>query len=90
MALGAAGGLVGGAALYALYRYGRFSEILETLGTFGILILVVAVCDALQDETGLLTAVLMGMAVANLPGIARPSRDPFLDSVVQQGTSSTT
>ncbi|MFD6751596.1 sodium:proton exchanger, partial [Streptomyces anthocyanicus] len=43
---------------------------------------VAAACDAIRDDTGLIAAVVMGMALANLPGMNLPARRPFLETLV--------
>jgi hypothetical protein len=43
---------------------------------------VAALCDVLRDDTGLIAAVVMGLAVANLPGMSAPARRPFFETLV--------
>ena len=56
------------------------------LGTNAQLAAVVAVaagCDALRDDTGLIAAIFMGLAAANLRGFDIPARRPFFETLVQ-------
>ena len=40
-------------------------------------------CDARRDDTGLIAAIVMGVALANLPGIDLPEDRRFFKTVVQ-------
>jgi hypothetical protein len=44
---------------------------------------VAAACDILRDDAGLIAAVGMGLAVANLRGFDIPARRPFFETLVQ-------
>src|SRR5262245_31895129 len=81
--VGGAGGPVGTALLWLLLRKLRLGEVLGTLATVASVIAVVAACDILREDTGLLAAVLMGLALANLPGFEVAERRPFFETVVQ-------
>jgi NhaP-type Na+/H+ or K+/H+ antiporter len=76
--IGAAGGAVGAALLWLLFRVLRLGEVLGTTAQLAAVIGVAALCDVLRDDTGLIAAVVMGLAVANLPGahphVGRSSR----------------
>ncbi|MFE7773339.1 cation:proton antiporter [Streptomyces sp. NPDC057445] len=82
-AVGLAGGAVGTVLLWlALHKLGLG----ETLGTLAQLATVVAVsagCDVLRDDTGLIAAIVTGLAVANLRGLDMPARRPFFETLVQ-------
>jgi NhaP-type Na+/H+ or K+/H+ antiporter len=80
--IGAAGGAVGTALLWVLFRVLRLGEVLGTTAQLAAVIGVAALCDALRDDTGLIAAVVMGLAVANLPGIDAPARRPFFETLV--------
>jgi hypothetical protein len=43
---------------------------------------VAAVCDIIRDESGLVAAILTGLAVANMPLFARRERDTFFPTLV--------
>ncbi len=81
--VGLLGGLLGAAVLWVLLRALGAAGVLGTLAQFGTVIGVVAVCDALRDDSGLTAAIVMGMAVGNLPGFRLPERRPFFETLVQ-------
>ncbi|MER6120076.1 cation:proton antiporter [Streptomyces sp. NPDC001743] len=81
-AVGVAGGAVGAAVLWLVLSRMRLSEELATSVQIAAVIGVAAACDALRDDTGLISAVLMGMVMANLPGLDIPARRPFFDTLV--------
>ncbi|MEV0531860.1 cation:proton antiporter [Kitasatospora sp. NPDC050463] len=82
----AAVGLAGGAAGAALLRWllGRLDlgEVLGTTVQLATVVSVAAACDAFRDDTGLIAAVVMGMALANLPGLNLSARRPFFETLV--------
>ncbi|MET7615606.1 cation:proton antiporter [Streptomyces sp. NPDC005408] len=81
MGIGVAGGVVGAALLWGLFRVLRLGEVLGTTAQLAAVIGVAALCDVLRDDTGLIAAVMMGLAVANLPGIDAPARRPFFETL---------
>jgi len=83
VAVGLAGGAVGTALLWLLLRRFGLSEVLGTLGTLGTVVAVAAACDIARDDTGLIAAIVMGIALANLPGFDVPARRPFFETIVQ-------
>lgn len=80
-------GLVGGAVATALLwftlRTLRLGETLGTLAQLAIVIGVSAICDVVRDDTGLIAAVVAGLAVSNIRGFDMPARRPFLETLVQ-------
>ncbi|WP_327323394.1 cation:proton antiporter [Streptomyces sp. NBC_01210] len=80
--IGAAGGVVGAALLWGLFRVLRLGEVLGTTAQLAAVIGVAALCDVLREDTGLIAAVMMGLAIANLPGIDVPARRPFFETLV--------
>lgn len=80
--VGAVGGAVGAALLWLLFRVLRLGEVLGTTAQLAAVIGVAALCDVLRDDTGLIAAVVMGLAVANLPGMSAPARRPFFETLV--------
>ncbi|PZT73699.1 MULTISPECIES: cation:proton antiporter [unclassified Streptomyces] len=80
--LGVAAGAAGAAVLWLLLGRARLSEELATSAQLAAVIGVAAGCDALRDDTGLIAAVVMGMAMANLPGLDLPARRPFFETLV--------
>ena len=83
IAVGAAGGAVGTGLLFLLLRVLRLGEVLGTSAQLAAVIAVAAVCDVLRDDTGLIAAIVMGLAAANLPGFGIPGRRPFFETLVQ-------
>ncbi|MEU9206105.1 cation:proton antiporter [Streptomyces sp. NPDC048332] len=81
-AVGVAGGAIGAGVLWLLLRRVRLSEELATSVQLAAVIGMATACDALRDDTGLISAVVMGMAMANLPGLDLPARRPFFDTLV--------
>ncbi|MFE2237354.1 cation:proton antiporter [Streptomyces sp. NPDC059442] len=83
LAFGLAGGVVGTALLWFTLRTLRLGETLGTLAQLAIVIGVSAGCDVLRDDTGLIAAIVAGLAVANIRGFDMPSRRPFFETLVQ-------
>ncbi|MFG3531833.1 cation:proton antiporter [Streptomyces sp. NPDC047917] len=81
-AVGAMGGAIGVGVLWLLLRHVRPNEELATSAQIAAVIGIAAACDALREDTGLISAVVMGMAMVNLPGLDIPARRPFLDTLV--------
>ncbi|MFG2565548.1 cation:proton antiporter [Streptomyces sp. NPDC048567] len=81
-ALGLGAGAVGAGVLWLVLGRVRLSEELATSVQLAAVIGVTAACDALRDDTGLISAVVMGMALANLPGLELPTRRPFFETLV--------
>jgi len=46
-------------------------------------IAVAAACDVIRDDAGLIAAIFMGLALANLRGFDIPARRPFFETLVQ-------
>ena len=81
--VGLAGGVAGAGVLWLLLRYFDLSEVLGTSGTLATVVAVAAACDVVRDDTGLIAAILMGIALATLRGFDIPARRPFFETVVQ-------
>jgi NhaP-type Na+/H+ or K+/H+ antiporter len=81
--VGVVGGAVGIAALVVLLRVLRLGEVLGTTAQLAAVIAVAAACDVLRDDTGLIAAIIMGLAVANLPGFDVAARRPFFETLIQ-------
>ncbi len=81
--VGLAGGAVGIALLWLLLRRFGLSEVLGTSGTLATVVAVAAACDIARDDTGLIAAIVMGIALANLPGFDIPARRPFFETIIQ-------
>jgi NhaP-type Na+/H+ or K+/H+ antiporter len=83
LGVGVAGGVVGTALLWLLLRKLNLADVLGTLATIASVIAVAAACDILREDTGLMAAILMGLAMANLPGFEVAERRPFFETVIQ-------
>jgi len=83
VSVGLAGGLVGVALLWFLLRTLRLGEVLGTTAQLASVVAVAACCDVLRDDAGLISAIVMGLAVANLRGFDVPARRPFFETLVQ-------
>ncbi|MFE7793220.1 cation:proton antiporter [Streptomyces sp. NPDC057460] len=80
--VGMAGGIVGTALLWVLFRRLLPGEILGTTAQLAAVIAVAAFCDVVREDSGLIAAVMMGLAVANLPRFDLPARRPFFETLV--------
>ncbi len=80
--IGLLGGAVGIGLLWWLLVRMRLGEILGTTSQLAAVIGVAAVCDAIRDDTGLISAIVMGVAVATLPAFQLSIRRPFFESLV--------
>ncbi|MFB7243500.1 sodium:proton exchanger [Streptomyces populi] len=80
--VGLIGGAVGAAVLWLLLSRLHLGEVLGTTAQLAAAVGVAAACDAIRDDTGLIAAIVMGMALANLPGVSLPARRPFLETLV--------
>src|SRR5580700_521136 len=81
--VGVAGGVVGTAVLWFLLRKLRLGEVLGTTSQLASVVGVAAACDIVRDDAGLIAAVMMGLAVANMRGFDAPARRPFFETLVQ-------
>jgi NhaP-type Na+/H+ or K+/H+ antiporter len=81
--IGVAGGVVGTAVLWFLLRTLRLGEVLGTTSQLASVVAVAAACDIVRDDAGLVAAVIMGLAVANIRGFDMPARRPFFETLVQ-------
>ncbi len=81
-ATGLAGGVLGAGLLWLLFRCLRLGELLGTTVQLAAVVGVAALSDVLREDTGLISAVVMGLAVANLPRIDAPARLPFFETLV--------
>ncbi|PYC77707.1 sodium:proton exchanger [Streptomyces tateyamensis] len=82
VALGLAGGALGALLLWWLLVRLAVGEVLGTTAQLAAVIGVAAGCDVLRDDTGLIAAVVMGVAVATVPAFDLPARRPFFESLV--------
>lgn len=80
--VGAAGGAVGAVLLWLLLHRLRLGERLGTTAQLASVVAVAAGCDVLREDTGLIAAIVMGLAAANRPGLDVPARRPFFEALV--------
>jgi NhaP-type Na+/H+ or K+/H+ antiporter len=83
VAIGAAGAAVGVAVLWLCLCKLDLDDLLSTTAQLACVIGVAAVCDTIRDDAGLIAAVLMGLAVANLRAFDVPAKRPFFETLVQ-------
>ena len=83
ISVGVAGGVIGIAVLWFLLRKLRLGEVLGTTSQLATVVGVAAACDIARDDAGLIAAIIMGLAVANMRGFDIPARRPFFETLVQ-------
>jgi NhaP-type Na+/H+ or K+/H+ antiporter len=83
VAVGIAGGAAGTAVLWLALRRLDLGEVLGTTAQLACVVGVAAACDIARDDAGLIAAVLMGLALANMRGFDIPARRPFFETLVQ-------
>jgi NhaP-type Na+/H+ or K+/H+ antiporter len=81
--VGLAGGAAGTTVLWLLLRKLKLTGVLATQATLATVIVVAASCDAFRDDTGLVAAIAMGVAMANLRGVEKPEDRVFFQTTVQ-------
>ena len=81
--IGLAGAVIGVALLWFLLRKLRLGEVLGTSAQLACVVGVAAGCDIAREDAGLLAAIVMGLAVANMDGFDIPARRPFFETLVQ-------
>jgi NhaP-type Na+/H+ or K+/H+ antiporter len=81
--IGLAGAVIGVALLWFLLRGLRLGEVLGTSAQLACVVGVAAGCDMAREDAGLLAAVVMGLAVANMRGFDAPARRLFFETLVQ-------
>ncbi len=81
--IGLAGAVIGVALLWFLLRKLRLGEVLGTSAQLACVVGVAAGCDIAREDAGLLAAIVMGLAVANMDGFDISARRPFFETLVQ-------
>jgi NhaP-type Na+/H+ or K+/H+ antiporter len=81
--IGLAGAVIGVALLWFLLRALQLGEVLGTCAQLACVVGVAAGCDIAREDAGLLAAVVMGLAVANMRGFDAPARRLFFETLVQ-------
>lgn len=80
--LGLLGAAVGTAILWLLLGKVKLTGVLATEATVATVIVITAACNAIHEDTGLVAAIGMGIALANMP-IKSPEDRPFFSTIVQ-------
>jgi NhaP-type Na+/H+ or K+/H+ antiporter len=83
VAIGVGGAVIGVALLWLCLRKLGLGEVLGTTSQLACVVAVAAVCDIARDDAGLIAAVLMGLALANVRGFDISARRPFFETLVQ-------
>jgi NhaP-type Na+/H+ or K+/H+ antiporter len=83
LAIGGIGGVVGIGLLWLILTKLRLGEVLGTAAQLACVIGVAAACDLPREDTGLISAIMMGLAVANHRAFEAPTRQPFFEVLVQ-------
>lgn len=81
--VGMLGGAIGTAVVWLVLRRLRVSGRLATEVLIATVVAVAAVCNAYRPNTGLIAAIAMGVALANLGGLKSPEHRPFFRTIVQ-------
>ncbi|MER5972312.1 cation:proton antiporter [Streptomyces sp. NPDC002055] len=81
--IGVAGALVGLAVLWFCLCKLKLDDLLRATSQLACVVAVAAVCNIFRDDSGLTAAILMGIAVVNLPGFDIPTRRPLSETLVQ-------
>jgi NhaP-type Na+/H+ or K+/H+ antiporter len=81
--VGVAGAVVGVAVLWLCLCKLHLDDLLSTLSQLAVVLGVAAACDIVRDDAGLIAAILMGLAVANLRVFNMPAKRPFFETLVQ-------
>jgi NhaP-type Na+/H+ or K+/H+ antiporter len=81
--IGVAGAVVGVALLWLCLCKLRLDDTLRTTAQLACVVGVAAACDIVRDDAGLIAAILMGVAVANMPVFDAPIKRPFFETLVQ-------
>jgi NhaP-type Na+/H+ or K+/H+ antiporter len=80
--IGLVGAAVGVALLHLLLRILRLRGALGAAAQLAAVITVAAACDIVSDDTGLVAAIGMGIAITNLPGYDLPAHGPFSETLL--------
>jgi NhaP-type Na+/H+ or K+/H+ antiporter len=83
IAVGVAGAAVGVGLLWLCLCKLDLDDVLSTTAQLACVVGVAAVCDIVREDAGLIAAVLIGLAIANLPAFDIPLKRPFFETLVQ-------
>jgi NhaP-type Na+/H+ or K+/H+ antiporter len=83
LAVGLGGAAIAVAALWLCLIKLHVGRTLSTTAQLACIVGVAAACDVIRDESGLIAAILAGLAVSNMPLFAKRERDTFFATLVQ-------
>jgi NhaP-type Na+/H+ or K+/H+ antiporter len=83
IATGVGGAAIGVAVLWLCLVRLEVGKALTTTVQLACVVGVAAACDVIRDEAGLIAAILMGLAVSNMPLFAKRERDTFFPTLVE-------
>ena len=83
IALGLAGAAIAVVVLWLLLTRLKLSGLMATQVIVMTVVGVAGVCDAIRDDTGLIAAISIGLAFANLKGLEMPKDRQFFATIVQ-------
>jgi NhaP-type Na+/H+ or K+/H+ antiporter len=83
IAVGVGGAAIGVAVLWLCLVKLQVGRALSTTSQLACVVGIAAACDIVRDEAGLIAAILMGLAVSNMPLFAKRERDLFFPTLVQ-------
>ena len=83
LGIGAVGAIAGVALLWLVLHVMDLPEVLGTNAQLAVVVAVAAVCDVFRTDSGLIAAIVMGLAVSNLRGFDISARRPFFETLVQ-------
>jgi NhaP-type Na+/H+ or K+/H+ antiporter len=82
-AVAVAAAVVGVTVLWLCLVKLDLDESLRITAQLAVVVGVAAVCDIVRDDSGLIAAILMGLAVANHRAFHHPVKQPFFETLVQ-------
>jgi hypothetical protein len=82
LAVGVGGAVIAVAVLWLCLVKLQVGKALTTTAQLACIVGVAAFCDIIRDESGLVAAILAGLAVSNMPLFARRERDTFFPTLV--------
>ncbi len=81
-AVGTIGGALGAVVLWLLLRKLRLGEVLGATAQLAVVIAVAAGCDIIRDDSGLIAAIVIGLAMASTRVYDVPVRRPFAETLI--------
>ena len=81
--IGVVGAAAGVAVLWLCLCKLDLDDLLSTTCQLACVVGVAAACDIARDDAGLIAAILMGVAIANLRVFNIPAKQPFFETLVQ-------